>query len=101
MNDAEYQSIEQLQRSLSAPRATGSRRERARETAKKRPSRALILAAFAAVYLIWGSTYLAIKSDFVIFALIQDFYIPFCSMHANSLPVFYHFGGIFHSDNCR
>ncbi len=31
---------------------------------------------------------------------LQYFDISFCSMYTNSLPIFYQFGGIFHSDNC-
>src|SRR6266567_204428 len=31
---------------------------------------------------------------------LEDFYIAFCSIHANSLPIFYPFGSTFHSDNC-
>ena len=31
---------------------------------------------------------------------LEDFYIPFCSMHTNSLPILYQLGSIFYSDNC-
>ncbi|SDK76185.1 hypothetical protein SAMN05216192_15338, partial [Paenibacillus typhae] len=31
---------------------------------------------------------------------LQYFDIPLCSMHANSLPVFYPIGGIIHPNNC-
>jgi hypothetical protein len=32
---------------------------------------------------------------------LQDLYIPFCSLHANSLPILNQLGNVFYSDNCR
>ena len=38
---------------------------------------------------------------YLAFPCLQDFYISFCPMQANSLPVFDLLGGIFHSNNRR
>lgn len=45
----------------SGERAWGTSGTRSEAEADTRPSRALVIAAFGAVYLIWGSTYLGIK----------------------------------------
>ncbi|THU38146.1 hypothetical protein FAM09_15800 [Niastella caeni] len=38
---------------------------------------------------------------FVLFSFtLQDLYISFCSMHANPLPIFYQFSGIFYPHHC-
>ena len=62
MQNIEYKGIERGRR-LSPSAETGKQPSRARSESEgdQRPSRALIIAAFAAVYLIWGSTYLGIK----------------------------------------
>lgn len=63
MGDIERGSIEQFRESLSAPEEADRHAAGAPVATQSSGggSRVVILAAFAAVYLIWGSTYLAIK----------------------------------------
>ncbi len=63
MSGIKYRRVDQLHRAPLVSKETGGATGRARQEVEKgeRASRALIIAAFGAVYLIWGSTYLGIK----------------------------------------
>jgi drug/metabolite transporter (DMT)-like permease len=63
MSELEYWNISRLHESLGAARGGESNVVKTREAkaAGPRSSRLLLVAAFGAVYLIWGSTYLGIK----------------------------------------